>query len=109
MDRLTKLKPRREAFDNLVLSDNIKEVVEAIPETYAKSKSRITSDNITADFIRGKGEGKIFLLYGAPGKSCRLPFYRVKFDSKLSYSMKVLVKQQLLRLLRNLRSALFWL
>lgn len=43
----------------------MKLTLEAIARSYARSKE--TTRQLDADIIKGKGEGKIFLLHGPPG------------------------------------------
>ena len=53
------------AFDKLVLPLDVKNTLEAISCSYARAKDN--SKRLDADLIKGKGEGKIFLLHGPPG------------------------------------------
>ncbi|KAJ4862909.1 ATPase family associated with various cellular activities (AAA) domain-containing protein [Trichoderma breve] len=68
---LSPVKPDKEAFKYLVLDDDIKMTVRALIGQYTTGV-----DGQVApwgnDFIRNKGEGRIFLLHGAPGvgKTC---------------------------------------
>ncbi|TAQ90526.1 hypothetical protein B7494_g1089 [Chlorociboria aeruginascens] len=57
-------------FKNLVLPSEIKETIEALCRTHMRLQS--TNKSFSTDFIKGKGEGLIFLLYGPPGvgKTC---------------------------------------
>ena len=59
-----------DAFENLVLDLEIKSTLESLCRSY--TKSRKPSKPITTDFVKGKGEGQIFLLHGPPGvgKTC---------------------------------------
>lgn len=52
-------------FDKLVLPPDVKDTLEAISCSYARAKDN--SKRLDADLIKGKGEGKIFLLHGPPG------------------------------------------
>ena len=55
-----------DAIDQLVMRPESKKVtIKAIVKTYADSFSQ--NGLFKADFIRGKGEGQIFLLHGPPG------------------------------------------
>ncbi|MCJ1306786.1 hypothetical protein MMC25_000429 [Agyrium rufum] len=56
---------KKTAFDNLVLEQSIKDTVEALSRSFSTAKG--TSMGLGADFIQGKGEGRIFLLHGPPG------------------------------------------
>jgi SpoVK/Ycf46/Vps4 family AAA+-type ATPase len=61
----------REAFKYLVLDDDIKSTVKALIGKYsAESNGQISPWG--NDFVKNKGEGRIFLLHGAPGvgKTC---------------------------------------
>ena len=53
---------RRDAFTKLVLPEEVKDTLEAISCSYARAKD--SSKKLDADLIKGKGEGKIFLLHG---------------------------------------------
>ncbi|KAK1994843.1 ATPase [Colletotrichum falcatum] len=61
----------REAFKYLVLDDEIKMTVKALIGKFAAAESSKVSPWAN-DFVRNKGEGRIFLLHGAPGvgKTC---------------------------------------
>ncbi|RFU76758.1 tob3 member of aaa-atpase family [Trichoderma arundinaceum] len=68
---LSPVKADREAFKYLVLDDDIKMTVKALIGQYTTG----VDGQVTPwgnDFIRNKGEGRIFLLHGAPGvgKTC---------------------------------------
>jgi SpoVK/Ycf46/Vps4 family AAA+-type ATPase len=54
------------AIDQLVMRpESNKVTIKAIVKTYAENYGQ--SGLFRADFIRGKGEGQIFLLHGPPG------------------------------------------
>ena len=54
------------AIDQLVMRpESNKSMIKAIVKTYADSNGQ--NELLRADFIRGKGEGQIFLLHGPPG------------------------------------------
>ncbi|UNI23457.1 hypothetical protein JDV02_009275 [Purpureocillium takamizusanense] len=62
----------KDAFKYLVVDDDIKRTVQALVGQFA---SNSTGDNLSPwgnDFVRNKGEGRIFLLHGQPGvgKTC---------------------------------------
>jgi SpoVK/Ycf46/Vps4 family AAA+-type ATPase len=63
--------PRAEdGFDDLVLPDGHKDLVEALVKTHAVSSNPnedSTKDQHNVDIVRGKGKGCIILLHGAPG------------------------------------------
>jgi hypothetical protein len=68
---LKPLKTDKEAFKYLVLDDDIKTTVKALIGKFASS----TDGSIAPwgnDFVKNKGEGRIFLLHGSPGvgKTC---------------------------------------
>ncbi|KAL7901918.1 P-loop containing nucleoside triphosphate hydrolase protein [Trichoderma sp. SZMC 28014] len=68
---LSPVKADKEAFKYLVLDDDIKLTVKALIGQYSTG----VDGQITPwgnDFVRNKGEGRIFLLHGAPGvgKTC---------------------------------------
>jgi hypothetical protein len=52
-------------FENLVLDDGIKRTIASLVRNYMESRKNIKSWNV--DFIKGKGEGLVFLLHGSPG------------------------------------------
>ena len=57
------------AIDNLVMSDEKKILIKALVHQYtdhAASGGKVATP-WSADFIRNKGEGQIFLLHGSPG------------------------------------------
>lgn len=58
-----------EVFQYLELQPGIKNDIEALCRTHMRSKK---TKSISTDFIKGKGEGLIFLLHGPPGvgKTC---------------------------------------
>ena len=56
---------RSNAFEHLVLEPELKEVVEGLSRSYSRRK-QLEKKSITTDFIRGKGEGQVFLLHGPP-------------------------------------------
>ncbi|KAF2843761.1 P-loop containing nucleoside triphosphate hydrolase protein, partial [Patellaria atrata CBS 101060] len=49
-------------MDSLVMDENKKDVIKAICHEFTRSET-----NFTADFVPGKGQGRIFLLHGKPG------------------------------------------
>ncbi|KAK1255050.1 hypothetical protein MKX08_009045 [Trichoderma sp. CBMAI-0020] len=68
---LSPVKADKEAFKYLVLDDDIKMTVKALIGQYSTGvEGQITPWG--NDFVRNKGEGRIFLLHGAPGvgKTC---------------------------------------
>lgn len=69
---LAEVKPDRDAFNYLVLDDDIKLTTKALIGKFA---TNLRSGEISPwgnDFVKNKGEGRIFLLHGAPGvgKTC---------------------------------------
>ena len=70
---LAPVKTDREAFKWLVLDEEIKTTIRALISEYSNSGAG-TGDIVpwANDFVRNKGEGRIFLLHGSPGvgKTC---------------------------------------
>ncbi|KAI1362713.1 hypothetical protein F5Y08DRAFT_261956 [Xylaria arbuscula] len=63
--RLRDVKIVENAIDRLVMRpEKNKDTIKAIVKTYTDNSQ---NGNFHADFIRGKGEGQIFLLHGPPG------------------------------------------
>ncbi|KAJ6442905.1 ATPase [Purpureocillium lavendulum] len=62
----------KEAFKYLVVDDDIKRTVKALIGQFASSVDANTLTPWGNDFVRNKGEGRIFLLHGQPGvgKTC---------------------------------------
>lgn len=64
-----------DAVNNLVMSDDRKMVIKSLVQRYTITDSATPSgasrDKLsqpwTADFIKNKGDGQIFLLHGSPG------------------------------------------
>lgn len=61
VDGITGINFRADAFDNLVIAQNTKDMITSL----VKSPSNNTV--LFDDFIEGKGKGLIFLLHGPPG------------------------------------------
>jgi hypothetical protein len=59
-------------FDYLVVDDNIKSMIKSLALNNARRAKNKNEKPFAADFIRGKGEGQVFLLHGSPGvgKTC---------------------------------------
>ena len=55
------------AFRYLVLDDDIKKTIRSLALENFKKKSAPNKKQFSADFIKGKGEGQVFLLHGPPG------------------------------------------
>ena len=73
------IKPRNEteeakATGNLIIEQNDLELLHTIPDREVKLKTN------TADFVSGKGEGRVFLFYG---------IYRIKSDSSATRSNRL--------------------
>lgn len=70
LDDLKEVKPDREAFKYLVLDDDIKLTVKSLIGKFASSDGKVSP--WPNDFVKNKGEGRIFLLHGSPGvgKTC---------------------------------------
>lgn len=60
---------QKDAFKSLVLPAEVKHVIEALSTTHIQHNLH---SRVNTDFIKGKGEGRIFLLHGPPGvgKTC---------------------------------------
>lgn len=60
-----------DAVNNLVMKDDRKMVIKSLVHRYTKantiSTNALMSQPWTADFIKHKGDGQIFLLHGGPG------------------------------------------
>ncbi|KAL8859320.1 MAG: hypothetical protein Q9178_004258 [Gyalolechia marmorata] len=60
----------RDMIDTLVIADERRQMIKALAENYMQKRSgdpAPANRPWTADFVEGKGEGKIFLLHGKPG------------------------------------------
>ncbi|KAL8827476.1 MAG: hypothetical protein Q9170_007000 [Blastenia crenularia] len=60
----------RDIIDTLVMADERRQMIKALAENYAQKRNNDSAPAYrpwTADFVQGKGEGKIFLLHGKPG------------------------------------------
>lgn len=70
IDHLSDVKCDTEAFKYLVLDDGVKSTVKALIGKFASSDGKVSP--WPNDFVRNKGEGRIFLLHGSPGvgKTC---------------------------------------
>jgi hypothetical protein len=65
VDRVSEPKIDHDPFSNLVLENEIKDTIEALVCNYAQLGPKVESWG--KDFVRDKGEGRIFLLHGSPG------------------------------------------
>jgi hypothetical protein len=65
IDQISEPKIDPDPFSNLVLESEIKDTIEALVCNYAQTDSKV--DSWGKDFVRDKGEGRIFLLHGSPG------------------------------------------
>lgn len=72
LDYLRPVKADKEAFKYLVLDDEVKMTVKALIGKFATDLGNGQVAPWGNDFVRNKGEGRIFLLHGAPGvgKTC---------------------------------------
>ncbi|KAK4216539.1 hypothetical protein QBC37DRAFT_454518 [Rhypophila decipiens] len=70
LENLQDVKPDKEAFKYLVLDPEIKMTVKALIGKFASSDGKVSP--WPNDFVKNKGEGRIFLLHGSPGvgKTC---------------------------------------
>ncbi|KAI1492700.1 P-loop containing nucleoside triphosphate hydrolase protein [Biscogniauxia mediterranea] len=70
VEHLEEIKYEKEAFEYLVLDDEIKLTVKALIGKFANAQGRVSP--WPNDFVKNKGQGRIFLLHGSPGvgKTC---------------------------------------
>ncbi|KAK5658742.1 hypothetical protein OQA88_1551 [Cercophora sp. LCS_1] len=70
VEHLTPIRPDPDAFKYLVLDDEIKLTVKALIGKFASDDGKLSP--WPSDFVKNKGEGRIFLLHGSPGvgKTC---------------------------------------
>ena len=57
-------------IDTLVMANERRQMIKALAENYLQTLDPIKASAHrpwTADFVAGKGEGRIFLLHGRPG------------------------------------------
>ena len=67
IEGVRKVKTDSTAFDNLVLSRKAKETIKALSHSFTGTLSKKSKTPTPTDFIKGKGEGRVFLLHGPPG------------------------------------------
>jgi Cdc6-like AAA superfamily ATPase len=65
----------RQLIDNLVMDKKRVDILKALAKSFARVNNKeepIGRASWTADFVKGKGNGLIFLLHGQPGvgKTC---------------------------------------
>lgn len=70
VERLRDVKPDKDAFKYLVLDPEVKMTVKALIGKFASADGKVSP--WPNDFVKNKGEGRIFLLHGSPGvgKTC---------------------------------------
>ena len=70
IDRVHDLRVEEAPFDNLILPEDIKQTIQSVAWSYKQPEAELKA--WSADFIKEKGEGQIFLLHGTPGvgKTC---------------------------------------
>jgi SpoVK/Ycf46/Vps4 family AAA+-type ATPase len=70
IDRVHDLRVEEAPFDNLILPEDIKQTIQSVAWSYKQPEVELKA--WSADFIKEKGEGQIFLLHGTPGvgKTC---------------------------------------
>ncbi|TRX91432.1 hypothetical protein FHL15_007656 [Xylaria flabelliformis] len=70
VEKLCDVKFDREAFKYLVLDDDIKTTVKSLIGKFASVGGQVSA--WPSDFVKNKGQGRIFLLHGSPGvgKTC---------------------------------------
>ncbi|KAI9737349.1 MAG: hypothetical protein M1834_009503 [Cirrosporium novae-zelandiae] len=67
---LREVRPRKDGFNGLKLPKGHKRMVQALVKSHFMAKAfqeKYTNDDYEADLVRGKGNGLIILLHGAPG------------------------------------------
>jgi DNA polymerase III delta prime subunit len=69
-------------FDFLVIDQDIKSTIKSLALNNARKAKNKNENSFAADFIRGKGEGQVFLLHGPPGvgKTCAAGMF-IRFKS----------------------------
>jgi hypothetical protein len=65
LEKITDLEIEDNPFDNLVLDIETKRTIEALVWNYVQVDTKVQAWN--TDFVKNKGEGRIFLLHGSPG------------------------------------------
>ncbi|KAI0203507.1 hypothetical protein F4808DRAFT_22067 [Astrocystis sublimbata] len=70
VEKLSDINFDKEAFKYLVLEDEIKTTVKALIGKFASADGQVSA--WPSDFVKNKGQGRIFLLHGSPGvgKTC---------------------------------------
>ncbi len=54
-------------IDTLVMAEERRQLIKALAKNYGKDGVHNPHKAWAADYVQGKGEGKIFLLHGKPG------------------------------------------
>jgi len=67
-------------IQGLVMDERRKDMLKALARSFARKNrfgQELTQDMWSADFVRGKGSGLVFLLHGKPGvgKTCTAGIY----------------------------------
>jgi hypothetical protein len=65
VDNVSELVIEADPFQYLVLAKDIKDTIKSLVWDYAQSGTKVKAWG--ADFIKDKGDGRIFLLHGSPG------------------------------------------
>jgi len=65
--KITEIKWQTDAFDNLVLPKDQKELIKALVESHHGTANAVDAEDQFDDFIVGKGRGLIINLFGPPG------------------------------------------
>lgn len=73
VERLCDIKFDKEAFKYLVLDEEIKTTVKALIGKFASAGGHVSA--WPSDFVKNKGQGRIFLLHGSPGVGKSLSIY----------------------------------
>ncbi|QRV78168.1 AAA family ATPase [Ceratobasidium sp. AG-Ba] len=69
VDHLSSIPFAEDAFENLVLPEESKELIKSLVDAQATDKS---GKSLMKDLVPGKGEGTVFLLHGNPGRNTLL-------------------------------------
>ena len=72
IDHIEEPKFDTEPFEYLVLDPGIKKTLRSLAMSNYRKKADKEKNRFSTDFIKGKGEGEVFLLHGPPGvgKTC---------------------------------------
>jgi hypothetical protein len=96
VDGITDIKFRANAFDNLVIGQNTKNLISSLVKP--PGNDTVLFD----DFIEGKGKGLIFLLHGPPGVGKTFTAGKIEESTQDRSNLKFNVLQ---KVFRNVHSA----